>query len=314
VKLTNTADFVCEVCSTSKQRKQPIADLAARRDVQPGEILHCDIKGPLESSYNRAKYTLVVVDEATRMVAAQHMRTKDKLVEALKSIVSRFASLPGKPIVFGKGSILHCDSEAVFLSSEMSSYLASLQATPRASPPHTHERNGIAERAIQTVFDTTRALLQQAEMPDNLWPVALQHAVYLRNRAPTQALGGRVPCEVLTGTTASIFKLYKFGCKVFVKVDNALRSALDPKSRAGIYVGHSDLSDSYRVLVRNTNRWDMVDSIHCTFHESECGMAAPGSTAATPAAAPPAASPPAAPAAAAPTRPPPSSRQQLASG
>ena len=59
------------------------------------------------------------------MVAAQHMRSKDKVVEALKSIVSRFASLPGKPIVFGKGSILHCDSEAVFLSTEMSLYLAS---------------------------------------------------------------------------------------------------------------------------------------------------------------------------------------------
>ncbi len=274
IKLLNTADFHCDVCATAKQRKQPMPDLAVRRDVRPGEILHCDIKGPLDASYSKAKYALVIVDEATRMVAAKEMRSKDQSVDALQSIIAMFASHPSKHIVVGTGSIVHSDSEAVLKSRGMAAFLASKGITPRASPPHTHERNGIVERAIQTVFDTARALLQQAELEDKFWPIAMHHAVYLRNRSPTQALGGRSPFHELTGSVPEITKLHKFGCKVFVRVDDSSRRALDPKSRAGIYVGHSDLSDSFRVLVRNPTRWDIVDSVHCTFHESELGITA----------------------------------------
>ena len=42
-------------------------DLAVRRDVAPGEVLHCDLKGPLDRAYNKAQFVLVVVDEATRV-------------------------------------------------------------------------------------------------------------------------------------------------------------------------------------------------------------------------------------------------------
>ena len=287
IKLSNTANPICEVCQVSKQRKRPISDLAERRDVAPGEILHCDIKGPLDSAYNRSKYALVVVDEATRIYAAKEMKTKDQVVDALKSIVSSFSRLPGKKIIFGEGSTLHSDSEAVLKSKNMSAYLEAHRISARASPPHTHERNGIVERAIQTIFDTTRALLQQGQLEDKFWPVAMHHAVYLRNRSPTQALGGSVPLKELNGSLPSLSKLRKFGCKAFVKVDDSARRALDPKARPGIYVGHSELSDSFRVMVRNTNRWDIVDTIHCTFHESDIGNIAAASL---PASAPEAAS------------------------
>ena len=71
ITLTHTKDVMCDVCQTSKQRKQPITDLAVRKPVKPGEVLHCDIKGPLDTAYNRAKYALVVVDEATRVCVRQ---------------------------------------------------------------------------------------------------------------------------------------------------------------------------------------------------------------------------------------------------
>ena len=57
----------------SKMRKQPMP--AQRQDVGAGEILHCDMKGPLDLAYNRASNAIVVVDESTRMVAAKEMQT-----------------------------------------------------------------------------------------------------------------------------------------------------------------------------------------------------------------------------------------------
>ena len=152
--------------------------------------------------------------------------------------------------------------------------LATRGISLRASPPYAHERNGIAERAIQSIFDVTRALLQQADMSPDLWPVALRHAVYLRNRAPSAALGGRTPLQMLGAPIDSINKLYVFGVKCFVKVDNASRRALEPKARAGVYVGYHDISDSHRVLVKNQTRFDIVDSVHVQVHERELGMPA----------------------------------------
>ena len=75
--------------------------------------------------------------------------------------------------------------------------------------PYAHERNRIVERSIQTIFDVTRPLLQQADMQqDNLWPVALRHAVYPRNRAPSTALGGRTPLQMLGAPVDSVNKLF----------------------------------------------------------------------------------------------------------
>ena len=48
-------DFACDVCATAKQRKAPMPDLAVGRDVAPGEVLHCDLKGPLDLAYNKAR-------------------------------------------------------------------------------------------------------------------------------------------------------------------------------------------------------------------------------------------------------------------
>jgi hypothetical protein len=76
VRLTETVDFVCDICATAKQRKSPMPDLAMRRDVAPGEVLHCDLKGPLDLAYNKASFVLVVVDEATRVISTQAMKTK----------------------------------------------------------------------------------------------------------------------------------------------------------------------------------------------------------------------------------------------
>jgi len=128
------------------------------------------------------------------------------------------------------------------------------------------------ERTIGCLFDTVRALLQQAKQSPSFWPLAMYHAVYLRNRLPTKALGGRVPMQQLTGSMPDLTHLRMYGCKAFVKVDDAARKSLDSKAREAVYIGHSDLSNSFRVLVRGAKgHWDIVDTIHCTFDERAVG-------------------------------------------
>ena len=61
----------------------PMTDLAERRDVAPGAVLHCDLKGPLDLGYNKAMFALVVVDKATRVVSTQDLRSKADVPRAL---------------------------------------------------------------------------------------------------------------------------------------------------------------------------------------------------------------------------------------
>ena len=109
IKLLETVDFTCDVCATAKQRKHPMPALAERQDVVPGEILHCDLKGPLEISYNKAVFVLVVVDEATRVVSTQAMKSKADVTRAFDAVFADFARHPIlKKIRVGEHTTVHC--------------------------------------------------------------------------------------------------------------------------------------------------------------------------------------------------------------
>ena len=138
----------------------------------------------------------------------------------------------------------------------------------RASPPNTHERNGIAERSIQIVMNTLRASLKQAGFDRSFWTVALRHAVFLRNRVPTAALDGKSPLEFLTKVPQDLNKLHPFGCSVHVKVEDQMRQSLDPKARVGVYVGHDTTCNEARVMLLDKKRIVFVSTYHCVVNDS----------------------------------------------
>jgi hypothetical protein len=47
------------------------------------------------------------------------------------------------------------------------------------------EHNGIAERANRTLLERVRVMLHAHDLPKNLWGMAVQWAVWLKNRTPT---------------------------------------------------------------------------------------------------------------------------------
>ena len=61
----------------------------------------------------------------------------------------------------------------------------------------TPEENGVAEQLNQMLLKHTPAMLMTAQLPKNLWPETIHHAVCLKNRTSTQALNGMTPFEVM---------------------------------------------------------------------------------------------------------------------
>lgn len=80
--------------------------------------------------------------------------------------------------------------------------------------PYTPQQNGIAERANRTIVEMAKSLLIHAKLEEFLWAEAVQTAVYIRNRCPTQALNGRIPFEIWKGRKPSVKHLRVFGSKL----------------------------------------------------------------------------------------------------
>jgi hypothetical protein len=272
ITLTGAASFTCEVCMLGKLKKKPITSLAdfPTTPLRPGQYINMDIKGPLESAaYNGDKYAFVFVDVATRITITKTAPSKDRCVDVTKAALDDFATFPSSSIPIGHGTTLYSDAEVVIQSTSMMALLASRNISFRTSPPYAHEKNGIAERCIQTLFNAVRCLLQEGDLPDKFWTVALHHACYLKNNSPSSSLGGKSPMTVLTGAAKSTEHLRLFGSAVFVKVDETMREALSAKARKGVYVGHNDTSGCARVLMLDKSKLIFINSFHCVIDEKE---------------------------------------------
>jgi hypothetical protein len=76
------------------------------------------------------------------------------------------------------------------------------------------ERVRVIEEFNRTLIELVRAMLFGRNLPSFLWAEGLAHAAYLRNRAPTKALDGKTPREVLTGEKPDVSPLREFGSDV----------------------------------------------------------------------------------------------------
>ena len=80
----------------------------------------------------------------------------------------------------------------------------------------------------------------EKQLPAFLWDKAVTHAVYLQNRAPTQALMDMTPFEAWSGTKPDVSHLREFGCDVCILDEDKNRSKLTLKSKKMIFTGFKD--------------------------------------------------------------------------
>ena len=129
------------------------------------------------------------------------------------------------------------------------------------SPPYEHWFNGVVERKIRTVEETARCLLFQANLPDWLWPEAIDTAVYLRNRSPTSALSNKTPFEAYTGRKPEISHLKSFGCTAHAHLHKGEQRGpgkFAPRSHECILIGYVEGSGQgstiYKLFNAETKR------------------------------------------------------------
>ena len=134
-----------------------------------------------------------------------------------------------------------------------------------ASPPDTHQHNGVAEAIFDAVIPKVRALMnpsQADKFPRVLWPLAVQHVVYVHNRTATTRLDGISAYEFITGEAPEFNHLRPWGCVAFVH-DHHSKDALSPTATRGTYAGHDETCNSATVYIPSTK--SVRRTVHVTF-------------------------------------------------
>jgi hypothetical protein len=142
-----------------------------------------------------------------------------------------------------------------------------------------HHQNGIAERRIKDLTESSRTMLLHAQhrwpktITANLWPQALKHAVNIRNAIPRE-LNGSSPLSKFSGTDIqpNMKHFHPFGCPVYV-LESALQSAgamfnkWIERARVGIFLCHSPNHAASVPLVMSTQTGLVSPQFHVVYDD-----------------------------------------------
>ncbi|XP_026416018.1 uncharacterized protein LOC113311392 [Papaver somniferum] len=107
------------------------------------------------------------------------------------------------------------------------------------------QQNGVAERKLRHILETTRALLIQMHVPKKLWSHGSLTATYLINRLPSRVLEFKYPLEVLKHHQPGISHLRVFGCVCYVHLQEKHRDKLDSRETKCVFFGYSYTKKGY---------------------------------------------------------------------
>lgn len=102
---------------------------------------------------------------------------------------------------------LHTDGAGAFTSDKFREDLADLLVHKTESPPEVHALNGVAERAILSIFSHVRSDFEASGAPKSFWPQAAAHAVDILNRTTCPPYGRCTCYEALTGDKPRVMSI-----------------------------------------------------------------------------------------------------------
>ena len=253
----------CFGCKVGKATQLPYKSPPREKVTKPGGRVHIDIWGPARVSGLRGeRYMLFLVDEATQFLKIYLMRSKD---DAQVRIREYKAEMEKQHKAFELCILRSDNAREILQSNSMQQWMRAHGIVDEESPPHTPQLNGKSERAIRTVTEPTRSILAMANLPLTCWSEIVLAVAHIKNRLPSQAIGGRVPLEALTGKKASLLHLKILGCDAYALVKAPGRDKLQQKADRYILVGYGIDRGTYRLL--HPNKRTVLVTRDVTFNE-----------------------------------------------
>ncbi|GJW03481.1 retrovirus-related pol polyprotein from transposon TNT 1-94 [Tanacetum coccineum] len=153
-------------------------------------LLHMDLSRPISPmSINHEKYTLVIVDEYSRMVENQN----DVKVKQIKT-----------------------DNGTAFRNIELGSFCDKKGISQNFSSSYTPEQNGVAEMKNRTLIEAARTVLNGLVLSKHFWTEAVRISCYTQNRSIIVKRHDMTPYEIFRERIPDISYFHVFGCPMFI--------------------------------------------------------------------------------------------------
>ena len=282
----------CSACLYGKATKRAWRSKLGKQKTEkkilkPGEVISVDqmvspVPGLIAQmvgflTRQRYKYTTVFVDQASRMgfVYLQKTCSAEETIE-VKRAFEQYAENRGVRV-----RAYHADN-GIFKAKKWVEECRQRKQDLTFAGVNVHHQNGIAERRIRELQETTRAMLIHATkrwpgvVTIHLWPYAIRMANQAYNATPLDAhTNKQSPNKIFDNSTVDINpKHWKpFGCPTYVlkselQGTTGIHPKWDARSRAGIYLGQSPIHNRNVALVLNIHTGYVSPQFHVKFDES----------------------------------------------
>ncbi|CAI7757447.1 unnamed protein product [Closterium sp. NIES-53] len=146
------------------------------------ELVHVDLVGPMKEKGDvGGLYSMTMVDDYTRLTWSFPLAKKS---DAARVIIEEW--LPMVEPESGKRVKAICsDRGGEFSGMEFRSWLKRHGIKQQLTTTYTPQSNGVAERANRTIIEGGRTILVDSGLPLRFWPLAIRHAIVIKNRVLT---------------------------------------------------------------------------------------------------------------------------------
>ena len=142
------------------------------------EIVHIDLCGPKKvQSYKGDKYTMLFVDDYSRMMTIMFLKQKSDAFQMFKWFLARVEKETCKSL-----KCLRLDRGGEFTSNEFEMFYNDRGIKRQTSAPRTPPQNGIVERRNRYIMDYARTLMMEKNVALKYWREAINTIVYTLNR------------------------------------------------------------------------------------------------------------------------------------
>ena len=207
------ADASCTSCITGKHTRLPFKSSGNSAE-HPAQLIHTDIQGPMEKSFEGYRYWISFLDDYSGLVAVRLLRKRSEAPDCVRAVIPLMERMGGFPT-----AVLQSDNGGEYFASELESWFQEQGIRHQSSTAYTPEQNGKAERLNRTIHNSVRAMLADSHLPnkETFWDEAISCAVEALNRLPKTGAPA-TPWEMFTGSKPDASYLRPFGAACYVHV------------------------------------------------------------------------------------------------